>query len=73
MGFNVVSMSNNHVLDQGEEGLISSLDYWDTKGIVHYGAYRSQEDADTIKTMEVNGINLLSGIHGTHQRQLSQR
>ena len=56
MGFNVVSMSNNHVLDQGEEGLISSLDYWDTKGIVHYGAYRSQEDADTIKTMEVNGI-----------------
>ena len=25
-------------------------------GIVHYGAYRSQEDADTIKTMEVNGI-----------------
>ena len=38
------------------QGLISSLDYWDTKGIVHYGAYRSQEDADTIKTMEVNGI-----------------
>ena len=30
MGFNVVSMSNNHVLDQGEEGLISSLDYWGT-------------------------------------------
>lgn len=56
MGFNVVSMSNNHVLDQGEEGLISSLDYWDTKDVVHYGAYRSQEDADDIKTLEVNGI-----------------
>lgn len=56
MGFNVISMSNNHVLDQGEEGLISSLDYWDTKDVVHYGAYRSQEDADDIKTLEVNGI-----------------
>ena len=56
MGFNVVSMCNNHVLDKGEEGLISSLDYWDKKGVVHYGAYRSHEDAETIKTMEVNGI-----------------
>lgn len=56
IGFNVISMSNNHVLDMGEDGLISSLDYWDKKGVVHYGAYRSQEDADTIKTMEVNGI-----------------
>lgn len=56
LGFNVVSMCNNHVLDQGEDGLISSLDYWDSKDVVHYGAYRSAKDADTIKTMEVNGI-----------------
>ncbi len=56
MGFNVISMSNNHVLDMGSDGLISSLDYWDTKDVIHYGAYRSEEDADTIRTMEVNGI-----------------
>ncbi|MBR1383223.1 MAG: CapA family protein [Ruminococcus sp.] len=55
-GFNVISMSNNHVLDKGSVGLISSLDYWDTKDVVHYGAYRSEEDANDIKTMEVNGI-----------------
>lgn len=56
MGFNVISMCNNHVLDMGADGLISSLDYWDTKGVIHYGAYRSEEDADEIRTMEVNGI-----------------
>lgn len=56
MGFNVVSMCNNHVLDMGADGLISSLDYWDTKDVVHYGAYRSEEDANEIRTMEVNGI-----------------
>lgn len=56
MGFNVISMSNNHVLDWGEEGLINSLDYWDSKNVLHYGAYRSQEDADNTRTMEVNGI-----------------
>ncbi|MBR4622299.1 MAG: CapA family protein [Ruminococcus sp.] len=56
LGFNVISMSNNHVLDKGAEGLISSLDYWDTKDVVHYGAYRDEDDADDIKTMEVNGV-----------------
>ena len=56
LGFNVISMSNNHVLDKGSEGLISSLDYWDTKDVVHYGAYRDEDDADDIKTMEVNGV-----------------
>ena len=56
VGFNVISMCNNHVLDKGEDGLISSLDYWDTKNVVHYGAYRSHEDSENIKTMTVNGI-----------------
>lgn len=56
MGFNAISMSNNHVLDMGDEGLISSLDYWDKKDVVHYGAYRGVVDSDDIKTMEVNGI-----------------
>lgn len=56
MGFNAISMSNNHVLDMGDDGMISSLDYWDTKDVVHYGAYRGVLDSDDIKTMEVNGI-----------------
>ncbi len=56
LGFNVISMSNNHVLDKGSAGLISSLDYWDSKGVVHYGAYRDEADSEDIKTLEVNGI-----------------
>ena len=56
LGFNVISMSNNHVLDMGSEGLIASLDYWDSKDVVHYGAYRDEADSEDIKTMEVNGI-----------------
>lgn len=56
LGFNVVSMSNNHVLDMGAEGLISSLNYWDSKGVVHYGAYRDEADSEDIRLMEVNGI-----------------
>ena len=56
MGFNVISMCNNHVLDKGADGLLSSLDYWDTKNVIHYGAYRNQNDSENIRTMEKNGI-----------------
>lgn len=55
-GFNVISMCNNHVLDMGSTGLISSLDYWDSKDVVHYGAYRDEADAEDIKTMEIDGV-----------------
>lgn len=57
-GFDAVSMSNNHVLDQGESGLISTLDYWDSRhpDIVRYGAYRSEEDMNNIRLKEVNGV-----------------
>lgn len=56
MGFNVICMANNHVLDNGADGLMSSLDYWDSKEVVHFGAYRSEADSENIRTMEVNGI-----------------
>ncbi len=56
LGVNVISMSNNHVLDMGASGLISSLDYWDTKSVIHYGAYRNEKDSRKIRTTEINGI-----------------
>lgn len=58
LGFNVVSMSNNHVLDKGEKGLIATLDYWDNNHpeVTRYGAYRDAEDMNNIKIREVNGI-----------------
>ena len=56
IGFNVISMSNNHVLDKGSDGLISSLDYWDSKPVIHYGAYRDEADSESIRTETVNGI-----------------
>lgn len=57
IGFDVVSMSNNHVLDRGEEGLLYTLDFWDSQeGITRYGAYRDEADMENIRLRTVNGI-----------------
>ncbi len=57
LGFNVISISNNHVLDRGETGLLATLNFWkEQEDVVVYGAYESEEDMNNIRTMEVNGI-----------------
>ena len=72
MGFNVFSLSNNHVLDKGEAGLLATLDYWDShENIIRYGAYRNQADMDNIRTMEVNGITLAFLGYMEHTNGLS--
>lgn len=58
IGFDAFSISNNHVLDKGEKGLISTLSFWKTEhpDIPVYGAYESEEDMNNIRTHTVNGI-----------------
>lgn len=72
IGFDVFSMSNNHVLDRGEEGLIYTLDFWDSHPeVVRYGAYRSAEDMDNIRIKEVNGITFAFLGYMEHTNGLS--
>jgi len=57
LGFRAVSLSNNHMLDKGAQGVLASLDFWDSKdGLVTSGAYRDEEDFRRPRTLEINGI-----------------
>jgi len=58
MGFNLVSLANNHTMDRGEDGVINSVNYWKTKpGVYYSGEALSFEDRESnIKVLEKNGI-----------------
>lgn len=58
LGFNLVSLANNHTMDKGEKGVINSVDYWKTKpGVYYTGQALSDEDRENnIKIEEKNGI-----------------
>ncbi len=63
LGFNVVSMCNNHLLDKGVEGLTSCMDYWDRllqehSDLLTYGVYRDVDDMNNIRIKEVNGLKV---------------
>ncbi len=56
-GFNLVSLANNHTLDRGEKAILASHEYWAGQdGVLTAGSYASQEDRETPRLVEVNGI-----------------
>lgn len=59
-GFDVVLHATNHTMDKGVTGINDTLTYWKTNfpQITLLGIHESQEDADTIKVVEVNGIKI---------------
>lgn len=57
-GFDFLVTSNNHSLDQGEKGVMRTLDKLDELGFDHTGTYRDQQDRDSIRVTEVEGIRI---------------
>ena len=56
IGFNMVSLANNHSMDQNEAGVLNSVAYWNTKDIVWNGQSDSEENRLAHVYGEVNGI-----------------
>ena len=57
IGFNLVSLANNHTMDKDEAGILYSVDFWKKQeGVVVSGQSNSFEDRNDIKIYEQNGI-----------------
>lgn len=67
-GIDAVSMATNHTLDQFADGAYMTMDYLDEAGLMYYGAFASEEDKETVRIVEKNGIKLgfLSYTYGTN-------
>lgn len=68
IGFDIISIANNHMLDKGASGYASTLDFWHSQPVTLIGGYYNAEDAAQIRTVEADGITiaLLSYTYGTN-------
>ncbi len=68
LGFNIVSLANNHTLDRGEKAIQSSLKYWENKPALTAGSYKSFEDRNTPRIYKKNDIKytMLAYTYGTN-------
>lgn len=69
LGFDVVNIANNHMLDKGTGGLERTIEFWkNMDGVLMIGGYDNADDFDTIRILEQNGIKIafLSYTYGTN-------
>ena len=57
-GFDIVCIATNHMADFKAAGLQGTIDYWKTQPVTLIGGYTSQEDYETVRVHEVNGIRI---------------
>lgn len=56
LGFNLISLANNHTLDKGEDAALYSNSYWKSKNVNFAGSYSSVDERNEVKIYEQNGI-----------------
>lgn len=75
LGFNIINIANNHMLDMGEAGLRNSINYWNEKDAVIIGGYK-KSDYDNIRMIERGGVKIAllsytTFINDAHRNKIS--
>ena len=67
-GFDVLSTANNHSLDKGYKGIVSTIENLNKIELDHFGTYDSEEARGEILIKEVSGLKIafLSYTYGTN-------
>ncbi|NLD87743.1 MAG: CapA family protein, partial [Clostridiales bacterium] len=75
LGMDLLSTANNHSLDKGYDGLVSTLKFLEEYGIDHVGTYRSKDEQNTPFITEINGVKVafLSYTYASNQPIPSKR
>jgi poly-gamma-glutamate synthesis protein (capsule biosynthesis protein) len=71
IGIDMVSLANNHCMDKGFDGLVSTIENVEAAGLDHIGTYGTQDERDEthgVLIKNVNGINIafLCYTYGTN-------
>jgi len=68
LGFDIINIANNHMLDKSAAGLDATIDFWNTQPVTLLGGYKNAADSAKIRTIEIDGITIafLSYAHHTN-------
>ncbi|MBQ4327990.1 MAG: CapA family protein [Clostridia bacterium] len=77
LGFDIINMANNHMLDMGEAGLRETIKYWNGKSgdFVMIGGY-TKSDYDQVRIIERQGVKIAllsytTFVNDKHKNSLS--
>ncbi len=72
LGFDIINIANNHMLDKKAAGYKNSLDYWSERDVTMIGGYYNKADYETIRVVEEQGVSIafISYTYGTNNMYL---
>lgn len=68
VGFDIISVANNHMLDHGALGLKETFDNWKKRNVTLVGCYEENDSGKYVTYIEKNGIKIavLAYTYGTN-------
>lgn len=69
LGIGALALANNHIMDQGPEGLASTIETLDAAGIRHFGAGANLVEASRPLVLEKDGVRV--GIYACAEHEFS--
>ena len=75
IGVDVLSIANNHTLDQGEDGLLEAIQQMEKVEMPYVGAFKSVEDQQTDRIFQVENVSLglLGYTYGTNGHEIDRK
>lgn len=72
VGFDIVNIATNHMLDKKEAGLKGSIDFWNSQPVTLIGGYYDDADYENIRVVEKNCIKIafVSYTYGLNDMKL---
>jgi len=58
LGFDVINIANNHMLDMGTKGLNDTIAFWNTLPVTLLGGYLNEDDYNTLRVTEADGVKI---------------
>ncbi len=58
VGYDVINIANNHMLDKGGAGLGRTIEFWKSMDCLMIGGYENEQDYNTLRAVEKNGIEI---------------
>lgn len=71
LGFDIIGLANNHMLDKGAAGYAGTVAFAKTLDAVTIGAYESEEDYNNIRVIEKDGFTVALLAYTEHTNYIS--
>lgn len=70
LGFDVIGMANNHMLDKGAAGLEATIRFWNSQPVTQIGGYLNEEDYAQLRITETEGVKIVWLTYTLHTNMI---